>query len=221
MTSFLQNPLGCVVFDLDGTLIDSIGEISDSVNEIRKQRDAQLLDIAVVRAAVGHGARVLCERIMTDILQPDESLDDLFQQFRSTYIQIASDDSRDICWLPGARELIDHLQNRSVPIAILTNKPRTVTDALLPRLEDGIDWSAIVCPEDAGIPKPDPGGLKIILDKLNCPAEEAVLIGDSAVDFATGMAAGVRTIGRRDGYGVASPPEPDLWVDQLSQLIPN
>ena len=83
----------------------------------------------------------------------DESIDDLFHEFRATYIQIASDSSRDICWLPGARDLIQHLQGKSVPIAILTNKPRSVTDALLPRLEAGIDWSAILCPEDAGIPK--------------------------------------------------------------------
>lgn len=221
MTIDLPDPLSCVVFDLDGTLIDSIGEIAESVNEIRKQRKAQTLPIDTVRTAVGHGARVLCERILTDILESDESIDDLFHEFRATYIQIASDSSRDICWLPGARDLIQHLQGKSVPIAILTNKPRSVTDALLPRLEDGIDWSAILCPEDAGIPKPDPTGLRLILKKLNCPVEEALLVGDSAVDFATGAAAGVRTVGRRDGYGVASPPEPDVWVDHLAQLIRN
>ena len=221
MTISLPNPLGCVIFDLDGTLIDSIGEIADSVNEIRKQREAQLLPIDKVRAAVGHGARILCERILTDILRPNESIEDLFQQFRATYIQIASDASRDICWLPGARDLIEHLQNSSVPVAILTNKPRSVTDALLPRLEAGIEWSSIVCPEDAGIAKPDPTGLRLILENLNCPVEEALLVGDSAVDFETGAAAGVRTIGRRDGYGVAAPPEPDVWIDHLAQLIPN
>ncbi|MAW77347.1 MAG: hypothetical protein CMJ95_08185 [Planctomycetes bacterium] len=221
MTVSLQDPLGCVVFDLDGTLIDSIGEIADSVNTIRKDRNARELPVADVRGAVGHGARVLCQRILADILEPSESIDVLFHQFRATYIQIASDTSRDICWLPGARDLLGYLQQRSIPIAILTNKPRTVTDALLPRLEDGIQWSSIICPEDAGAPKPDPKGLQLILENLNCPVEEALLVGDSAVDFATGAAAGVRTVGRRDGYGVAAPPEPDLWVDELTELIPN
>ena len=221
MTVSLRDPLGCVIFDLDGTLIDSVGEIAESVNTIRRNRAARELPVDEVRIAVGHGARILCERILPDILRPDESIDDLFVQFRATYIEIASDASRDICWLPGALDLIAYLQDRSISLAILTNKPRSVTEALMPRLEAGIEWSQVVCPEDAGKPKPDPTGLRLILEKLDCPAQDAILVGDSAVDFATGAAAGVRTVGRRDGYGVASPPEPDLWVDNLTELIPN
>jgi phosphoglycolate phosphatase len=77
----------------------------------------------------------------------------------------------------------------------------------------------VICPEDAGIPKPDPAGLFSILHSLDCKVEDAIMVGDSAVDFATGIAAGVRTVGRRGGYGIASPPEPDVWVDQLVELI--
>jgi phosphoglycolate phosphatase len=221
MTVSLQDPLACVIFDLDGTLIDSVGEIAESVNTIRRGRAARELPVEEVRAAVGHGARILCERILPDILRPDESIDDLFLQFRATYIEIASDASRDICWLPGALDLLGYLEARSISLAILTNKPRSVTDALMPRLDAGIEWSHVICPEDVGKPKPDPTGLRLILEKSDCSTAEAILIGDSAVDFATGAAAGVRTVGRRHGYGVSSPPEPDLWVDHLADLIPD
>jgi phosphoglycolate phosphatase len=219
MMDLRTHPPGCVIFDLDGTLIDSIDDISDSVNSIRTQRGAEPCSREQVRGAVGHGARVLCDKILSDILQPDESMEQLFHQFRENYIQIARDPSRDIGWLPGTFEFLDHLRAARVPMAILTNKPRSVTDQLMPRLDLQGPWKAVICPEDAGTPKPDPAGLLSILHSLDCEAEDAIMVGDSAVDFATGIAAGVRTVGRRDGYGTASPPEPDVWVDQLVELI--
>jgi phosphoglycolate phosphatase len=220
MSNLLSQASGCVIFDLDGTLIDSIGDITDCVNTIRRQRSASDCSAEIVRAAVGHGARVLCEKILPDILRPDESIDDLFLEFRSIYIEIANDHSRDIHWLPGSLDLLDHLRGLNIPRAILTNKPRSVTEALMPRLDQHGPWAAVVCPEDAGAPKPDPSGLISILEKLNCPVEQTLLVGDSAVDFMTGINAGVRTVGCRGGYGTATPPEPDLWVDDLAQLIP-
>ena len=220
MSSLLSQASGCVIFDLDGTLIDSIGDITDCVNTIRRQRGASDCSAEIVRAAVGHGARVLCEKILPDILRPDESIDDLFLEFRSIYIEIANDHSRDIHWLPGSLGLLDHLRRLNIPRAILTNKPRSVTEALMPRLDQQGPWAAVVCPEDAGAPKPDPSGLLSILEKLKCPVEQTLLVGDSAVDFMTGINAGVRTVGLRGGYGTATPPEPDLWVDDLAHLIP-
>jgi phosphoglycolate phosphatase len=219
MMDLLSVPPRCVVFDLDGTLINSIDDIADSVNSIRTERGAEPCSREHVRSAVGHGARVLCDKILPDILQPDEPMEQLFHQFRANYCRIASDHSRDIGWLPGTIEFLDHLRATDVPMAILTNKPRSVTDQLLPRLDLQGPWQAVICPEDAGIPKPDPAGLLSILHSLDCSVEDAIMVGDSAVDFATGIAAGVRTVGRRGGYGIASPPEPDVWVDQLVELI--
>lgn len=219
MMEWMAVPPHCVIFDLDGTLIDSIGDITDSVNAIRTQRGAEPCSREYVRGAVGHGARVLCDKILSDILQPDESMEVLFQQFRAHYCEIARDHSRDIGWLPGTIEFLDHLRKNNIPMAILTNKPRSVTDQLMPRLDLQGPWQSVICPEDAQIPKPDPAGLLSILHSLNCKAENAIMVGDSAVDFATGIAAGVRTVGRRGGYGTASPPEPDIWVDQLVELI--
>jgi len=212
-------PSGCIVFDLDGTLIDSIGDIAEAVNRLRESRSATLHSTDTVRAAVGDGARVLCQRILSDILEDGESVEHQYQQFMSIYCQIAEDSSRDIRWLPGTVELLDHLRLRQTPVAILTNKPRRVTETLRPRLDLHGPWADVVSPEDVGIPKPDPSGLLGILERLRCAPRDAAMVGDSAVDFSTGIAAGVRTIGRRGGYGTASPPEPDLWVDQLDQLI--
>jgi len=207
-----------LIFDLDGTLIDSIGDISEAVNEFRRSRSATEHDLDTVRSAVGHGARELCRQVLSDIALPGETEEDLYQAFRKTYIQQASSPSHTLQWLPGAPQLLAFLQKNTIQASILTNKPREVTAVLRPRLESAFPWCHIICPEDAGVAKPDPSGLLNILKMEQTRVESAVFVGDSAVDFATGRAAGIYTVGLKGGYGKITPPEPDQWIEDLSQL---
>lgn len=209
-----------VVFDLDGTLIDSIGDIASAVNRFRTSRGGSHLTEETVRGAVGHGARELCKALLTDLAMADESTEDLYQAFRAIYIEEAGLPDHQIRWLPGALELLQHLNQRQIAGAILTNKPRRVTEVLRPQLAKAFPWKQIFCPEDAGTPKPDPAGLHQLMDLNQCRVDQTIYVGDSAVDFSTGKAAGVLTLGLRGGYGQISPPEPDHWMAEISEMIP-
>lgn len=216
----LQNSPKLIVFDLDGTLIDSIGDIASAVNRFRTSRGGSDLTEDTVRGAVGHGARELCKSLLTDLALAGESTEDLYQAFRSIYIEEAGLPDHQIRWLPGALELLVYLNQRQIAGAILTNKPRRVTEVLKPQLTKVFPWKQIFCPEDAGTPKPDPAGLLQLLKLNQCRVDQVIYVGDSAVDFSTGKAAGVLTLGLRGGYGQITPPEPDHWMAEISELIP-
>ena len=211
---------GLIVFDLDGTLIDSIGDIASAVNRFRISRAGSILSENTVKAAVGHGARELCKTLLTDLAEDGESPDDLYQAFRRIYIEEAGLPDHQIRWLPGAIEMLRHLQEQNLAAAILTNKPRRVTEVLQPQLRQAFPWQAILCPEDTGAPKPDPCGIQQLIQRNQLTPEEVLFVGDSAVDFSTGKNAGVLTLGLRGGYGQITPPEPDHWLDRISELTP-
>ncbi|OUU24464.1 MAG: hypothetical protein CBC13_03440 [Planctomycetia bacterium TMED53] len=212
--------LELIVFDLDGTLIDSIGDIASAVNQFRSSRGRDHHSEEVVRAAVGHGARYLCKELLTDLAHTDESPEALYQEFRKIYIAEASHPDHRISWLPGAHRALDHLQTLGLTAAILTNKPQKVTAVLQPQLFNAFPWSHIHCPEDALAPKPNPSGLKNLIELNRTTPQKTMLVGDSAVDFSTGKSAQVFTVGLRGGYGQTTPPEPDHWIDALTDLIP-
>lgn len=216
----LESSPELIVFDLDGTLIDSLSDIASAVNRFRISRGGDSLTEESVRQAVGHGARRLCQQLLTDLAQSEETPEDLYQAFRKIYITEAGLPDHQLLWLPGTHEVFSVMQQFKISAAILTNKPRKVTDVLQPRLLEAFPWSQIYCPEDCVAPKPDPSGLQQLIEIHGTTAKRTLFIGDSAVDFSTGKAAGVFTLGLRGGYGQITPPEPDGWLEQMSELVP-
>ena len=218
--SRLESSPELIVFDLDGTLIDSLGDIASAVNRFRNSRGGDSLTEETVRQAVGHGARKLCQQLLSDLAQDKETPEDLYQAFRKIYITEAGLPDHQLRWLPGTLDVFTTMRQLEIPGAILTNKPRKVTDVLQPRLLEAFPWSQIYCPEDCIAPKPDPAGLQQLIELHNTTAKRVLFVGDSAVDFSTGKAAGVFTLGLRGGYGQITPPEPDGWLEDMSELVP-
>ena len=187
-----------VAFDLDGTLVDSIGDIASSVNHTLVERyGAQgSLPIVTVRGFVGGGARQLIERCLAALQRPAEDLGPMFDRFLVVYRARLVETT---CLYPGMREALDEI-GRHATLAVLTNKPGAFSRAIVSRL--GLDgrFIDVIGGDDLKTRKPDPEGLLRITAQAGVRPEETALVGDSAVDILTARHAGALSIGVSWGY---------------------
>jgi len=214
----LGNPVELIVFDLDGTLVDSSRDLARAVDAAlsRVSPGTAPLGVERVRSFVGSGARVLIERALrASGLAPSVEVERVLPVFLECYAGMLVDTTR---LYPGARIALDALAH--LPLAVLTNKPGELSRRLLEELGITHRFVHVVGGGDLETRKPDPSGLRWIMGRVGTPAERTLMVGDSAIDVRTGRAAGTLTAGFRGGYdpeGVAAE-SPDLLLDDLSRL---
>jgi phosphoglycolate phosphatase len=210
--------LRLVVFDLDGTLVDSSGDLCGALNTTlgRIGPGTPPLTNAAVRKMIGSGARVLVARGLEATgldADPDLALEVFLESYRSRLLEATQ-------LYPGVREILDTLREKT--LAVLTNKPGDLSRTILKGL--GVaDRFARICGAGDGQPKkPDPEALRWLMRELDVPASATGLVGDSGLDVETGRAASVATIGIRSGFdpdGVAAA-RPDRLVDDVGGVLP-
>lgn len=189
-------PFETFLFDLDGTLIDSVEDLTTAANLLRAGLDLAPLDAEVVRGYVGDGATLLVKRSLPEGLFSEERL----QRFLELYGDHLLD--RTIVY-PGIREFLEI--HRGKKMAVVTNKPLRFARRLLEALGLLPFFPVVVAPENCGAKKPDPAPVLCALAELGSDRAGAVLIGDHHTDLRAGREAGVRTcfcafgIGRDDG----------------------
>ena len=205
-----------LVFDLDGTLVDSLRDLATATNRAldRIAPGTPPLSVEEVRQFVGEGARQLLRRSLerAGLTNP---VDELLPVYLDCYRSCLLDTTR---LFPGVPEALDRLRGRT--LAVLTNKPGDLSRAILAGLDVADRFARIYGAGDVPGHKPDPAGLLRILEELGVPGNRAVMVGDSEVDVRTGRAAGVRTIGVTYGLhpeGLRTVP-PDLCIDDLREL---
>ncbi len=209
-------PVRLVVFDLDGTLVDSVRDLATAVNAAlqRVAPGTAPLPLEDVRAFVGEGARLLIERSL-ERAGVRRAADEVLPVFLECYRSCLLDTTR---LYPGVAEALDRLQGRL--LAVLTNKPGDLSRAILAGLGVADRFACIWGPGDVPARKPDPAGLLHLVRELGVELAEAIMVGDSPVDVRTGRAAGVRTVGVTYGLDPealrADPP--DLLVSDLRKL---
>jgi phosphoglycolate phosphatase len=208
-----------IVFDLDGTLIDSAGDIADTLNGCLADEGLAPFDEPAVVTMIGGGSRVLVERALARIgLGRDLPLiDRLHHAFETRYAAIGA--GRSVPF-PGAVDLLRRLSEAGVALGICTNKPHAITLEVLDQLDLG-RWFGSVVGEASGRPrKPHPAMLLAAIEGLSASVSEAVVIGDSAADVGTARAAGVPVVAVSFGYTTTPPAElgADLLIDCLSEL---
>jgi phosphoglycolate phosphatase len=212
----LGRPLRLLVFDLDGTLVDSVRDLATAVNEAleRAAPGTPPLSLAEVRAFVGEGARVLVERSLKRA-RVDRTVDELLPLFLETYRRHLLDTTR---LYPGVSEALDRM--RGLMLAVLTNKPGDLSRRILEGLGVASRFARIWGPEDARDRKPGPDGLQRLMRELGMEAAQTAMVGDSPIDVATGRAAGALTVGVTYGLDPealrADPPE--ILVGDLREL---
>jgi phosphoglycolate phosphatase len=203
-----------LIFDLDGTLVDSKKDLTASVNHIRHQFDLPLLTEDEIARFIGNGALMLIRRALGP-KATEENVQTGLQMFLSYYRAHMLEHTR---LYPGVRETLDRLSH--CKLAVLTNKPVHFSCAMLDGLGIYKHFAAVYGGNSFDHKKPDPVGVFQILSDTNGHRERSWMIGDSAVDVLTGRNAGVKTCGVTYGYATDTfrDTPPDYLIDNFSDL---
>ena len=200
-----------VVFDLDGTLVDSREDIVRATQFTLREHGARVLSASVIASFVGDGARVLLARAWK-LPETDPALDAYLATFLDYYTAHAADFTRP---MPGAIEALDALG--AFPLALATNKPRRTTDAVLRELALAERFRCIVAGGDLPSNKPDPSVLQHVASALGVAPDALVMIGDGRQDIRAGKAVGAATIGVLGGFGT----EEELVAAGADVILPS
>ena len=190
-----------VIFDLDGTLLNTIGDLAASVDYVMRSRNLPEHSNAEYRQMVGGGIKRLVERALPTELAKDEAyVEDCVTQFRRYYVENID---RHTVPYEGMAELLRDLRRRGVQVAVASNKFQHGTDRLVSKFFGDIDFVAVEGNREGAPLKPDPQIIHNILTKAGVDASRAVMIGDSGIDIRTAAAAGIDAIGVAWGFRFA------------------
>ncbi len=209
----MPNSVRAVVFDLDGTLVETAADIHAVLSDVLAEAGHVAPDLPAVRGMIGDGAKVLIERALSAIGEPASpaGIDTLHDRFRERYAQVPC---RFSVPYPGARELLAGLRRAGCRLGLCTNKPHVATLGLLQALALDTALDAVVGGDLLpGIRKPDPGHLAHVLLRLDTPREAAIMVGDSRTDLLTARALGVPCI--LVSFGYTSVPARELGADHV------
>ncbi len=184
-----------VLFDMDGTLLDTLQDLTDSVNELLENHGYPTRSMDYVRESVGNGVRVLLKRTLPETVREAE-LEVLMREYFGIYQKNMNNHTRPF---PGVMDVLQYLQQNSIRTAIISNKPDSAVVALSKDLFGSlIDYTM---GEKEGIPrKPDPKSAHMVLEHLDVAASGAMYVGDSDVDIKTAKNAGVCSVGVTWGF---------------------
>jgi phosphoglycolate phosphatase len=211
-----------LVFDLDGTLIDSAQDLCNSVNAALEHMSRPRLPDETIASFVGNGAPLLVRRALAleDGLEPDQIPEDEFNTAYKYFIQYYRDHNLDFTLTyPGTAEALTALRTKldaaSGAFAVLTNKPVRPARAICEGLGIASHFFRIYGGDSFPAKKPDPMGLIALMDEIGAKPEETVMIGDSQVDVQTARNAGAWAIGCTFGLapGSLETIPPDVLVD--------
>jgi phosphoglycolate phosphatase len=216
MNAKFRGNVKALLFDLDGTLIDSKQDLVLAVNATLRSLGREELPADLVASYVGSGAPVLIERALGDTPNSEE-FQFALQFFLAYYEQHKLDFTRAY---PGVREVLEQL--RDTPMVVLTNKPVNISVRILEGLGLVSFFQAVYGGNSFPTKKPDPLGAHTILTQLKVAPDEAVMVGDSEVDVQTARNAGMISAIVNFGFGIhnrtAYPA--DVYLDRMHDLLP-
>jgi phosphoglycolate phosphatase len=216
MTSEKNGKMRTFVFDLDGTLLDTKLDLVNSVNAMLRETGRAEQPTELVASYVGHGAPQLIARVLgpsANDEQRQEGLAVFLKHYQKQMLNLTRP-------YPGVVEGLRALAN--YPMAVLTNKPATLSVEILKGLNMSRFFRAIYGGDSFEKKKPDPAGALSILKELGHTPAEAAMIGDSDVDIQTARNAGMLAVAVTYGFGQQNAKlcPADLYVDTLSDLLP-
>ena len=190
-----------VIFDLDGTLLNTIGDLAASVDYVMRSRNLPEHTDDEYRQMVGGGIKRLVERALPEDLARDEAyVEECVVQFRHYYV-----DNIDRHTEPyeGMHSLLEDLRTCGVKVAVASNKFQHGTDRLVAKFFGDIDFVAIEGNREGAPLKPDPQIVHNILRIADVKPERAIMVGDSGIDIRTARAAGIASVGVAWGFRFA------------------
>ena len=186
-----------VLFDLDGTLIDTAADFIRIIQQMCREEGRPLVAPELIRTQVSEGARA-----MVKLVYPELQLEDpVFLQHRQRFLDMyGADIAVDTDLFDGMYPLLEQLEAQDIPWGIVTNKPRWLSEALLKALNLTERCAVLVCPEDVTRTKPDPEPMYLAAKQLNLAAEDCIYVGDHPRDIDAGRHAQMPTILAAYGY---------------------
>jgi len=186
-----------IIFDLDGTLCDTLADITFALNNVLAARGLATYSVAEVTDMVGYGVRHMLAAAATGLSA--EELETLFEEYFGSYARYMTAGTRPY---PGIPETLHALYARGFTLAIVTNKPHAQAVRLTPALfpPHGELFARVQGQSHKFKPKPDPESLLFVLDSLGVAPDDAIYVGDSEVDVAFARSAGLPFIGCAWGY---------------------
>ncbi len=211
-----------VMFDLDGTLMDSVPDLAAAVDKMLLQLGREPAGVQQVRNWVGNGSPVLVRRALAGQLEHDGVPGDLAAEALALFMQAYAGGHELTTVYPGVRECLGWLRENDVPMAIITNKPAQFIEPLL--VEKGLvgyfQW--LVGGDTLPQQKPDPAALLWVMGKAGAAPVESLFVGDSRNDVRAAKAAGVPCVALSYGYNHGEPianEQPAMVLDDLRELV--
>lgn len=207
----MANDLQLILFDLDGTLVDTAPDLGGTVNRMRRTRGLPELPIEHYRPAVSLGAvGLLASGLALTPEHPEYA--PAVEEFLGLYEAHICEHST---LFPGIPELLEWIESKGKQWGVVTNKRRRFTQPLMQALNLTLRASTIVCADTTAAPKPSPLPMLHALREAGCRAEQTIYIGDDERDVVAGKAAGMRTAAITYGYHSPSS-HPSSWgADEL------
>ena len=205
-------PSPTIVFDLDGTLIDTAPDLIDTLNVILSRHDVAPVAFNEARTMIGAGVKPLLQRGLASkgVKLPPEDIDRLFAEYLEVYAAHIADRSRPF---PGLEGALDALTAQGCRLAVCTNKLEWLSVRLLDVFGLSPRFAAICGQDTFTMRKPDPDMLRLTIARAGGDTGHAVMVGDSMTDVATARAAAVPVIAVDFGYTETPPAE--LGADRL------
>ncbi|WP_328184417.1 HAD-IA family hydrolase [Marinobacter sp. OP 3.4] len=215
----LPKPPSTVLFDLDGTLIDTAPDFIRVLNKLRQENELAPLPADGIRPHVSDGARAMI-RLGFGLEPEDPDYRDRHARFLDLYEAGICEETE---LFSGMDRLLTALEDAGVPWGIVTNKPVRFATPLLSALALDHRCGALICPDHVSNRKPDPEGLHMACRQMGADPDRGIYVGDHARDIEAGRNAGMVTVAVRYGY-IVNPDEVDLWqadhtVDTVDELV--
>ena len=210
-----------IAWDLDGTLVDSAGDLRTALNEVLVVQGLEPCSLGAVRGMIGHGvARLIMRGFAASGRELNAAqLRDIIPEFMRYYARVAVNETRPF---PGVRDTLQRLHGAGIPQVVCTNKPEAVSRHILEGLGlDGL-FAGVTGGDTTARPKPDPLPLQTGLGQLGAELSRCLMIGDSETDVATARAAGVPVAVVGWGYSQVLPETlgADYFLDDLFSQQP-
>ena len=222
MTLSAEASLDAVIFDLDGTLVDTAPEFISVIQGLRKRHELPLLREETIRQTVTNGAAALVS-LALGITNENSEFEHHREQFLLEYERALG---KEAVVYPGLRELINRLGEKQIPWGVATNKFRRYAEPLMTALNFSPAAQCLITPTEVTHPKPDPESVLLSCENLGGHPSRCVYVGDHQRDIEAGKAAGCQTIAAAYGY-VEPGVDPRDWQadylaessEELSQLL--
>lgn len=212
-------PAPTIVFDLDGTLIDTAPDLVGTLNVILARHDVPAVAFEEARTMIGAGVKPLLQRALASkgLTPPPEEIETLFKEYLEIYGEHCADLSRPF---PGLERALDALAAQGHVLAVCTNKLEWLSVKLLKQLNLASRFAAICGQDTFPMRKPDPEMLRLTIARAGGETGHAVMVGDSMTDVATARAASIPVIAVDFGYTETPPTElgADILISHFDAL---